>query len=95
MPQVLKDFTFAREKKPARFAEILDGQIWKVHPDEFDYDSAKALIGAIKAEAKKVMNRYVQTTQTLDGHVVVRLQPDGYQPAARKPRVKKPGKDAA
>lgn len=80
MAEVLEQFAFTRDKKPARFQAFLDGQIWKLHPEEFDYESQKALIGAIKAEAKKVMNRYVKTSQLLSGHVVVQAQPEGYTP---------------
>jgi hypothetical protein len=89
VPEVLKSFAFAtRIPKPPKFESLLDGQIWKVSPDEFDYDSPKALIGAIKAEALKKFGRYVQTGQTLDGHVVVQARAKDYVPqprARRKP----------
>ena len=82
MAEALDNFTFVRTKdKPARFTALLDGRTWRVATqEEFDL-SPQAFVSAIKTEAKKKMNRYVQTQQMADDkHVVVRAQPSGYVP---------------
>lgn len=82
MAEKLEAFTFSRGMgpKPPRFEKFFDGQIWKIHPDEFDLDSAKHLAAALKVEAKKCFGRYVRTAQVLDGSVVVQVQPEDYKP---------------
>lgn len=88
MAEKLETFEFKRNSKEPRFAKVLDGSIWKITPDEFDCDTAKQLVGAVKAEARKLMNRYVRTAQVFDGSVVVQLRPEGYKPMYRGGRVK-------